>query len=94
MRMKFGYTGYLSYIYVFEWFERLIKIKVMMLDLSIQDKFDGLGKVDELRSAIGENYLGDNVLFSVSKNGNRCIVLNSCKSEFLMNSNTSNRMFS
>ena len=56
MRMKFGYPGYPSYIYVFEWFGRLIKIKVMMLDLSIQDKFDGLGKVDELRSAIGKNY--------------------------------------
>ena len=27
---KFGYPGYLSYIYVFEWFERLIKIKVMI----------------------------------------------------------------
>jgi len=46
-----------------------------MLDLSIQDKFDGLGKVDELRNAIGENYLGNNELLNVSKNGNRCIVL-------------------
>ena len=94
MRMKFGYTGYLSYIYVFEWFERLIKIKVMMLDLSIQDKFDGLGKVDELRSAIGENYLGDNVLFSVSKNGNRCIVLRDGKKVSEPSWLTWNRMFS
>ena len=46
----------------------------MMLDLSIQDKFDGLGKVDELRNAIGENYLGDNELIDVSKDGNRCTV--------------------
>mgnify|MGYP003628291861 FL=1 len=46
-----------------------------MVNLSIQDKFDGLGKIDDLRNAIGENYLGDNELLHVSKNGNRCIVL-------------------
>jgi hypothetical protein len=29
MRRRLGYPGYLSYIYVFEWFERLKIIKVM-----------------------------------------------------------------
>ena len=65
-----------------------------MLDLSIQDKFYGLGKVDELRSAIGENYLGNNVLFSVSKNGNRCIVLRDNQKVSEPSWLTWNRMFS
>ena len=46
-----------------------------MLDLSVQDYYDGKGKIDELRSAIGENYLGNNTLLDVSEDGNRCIVI-------------------
>jgi hypothetical protein len=34
----------------------LIKNKGYMLGLSVQDYYDGKGKIDELRSAIGENY--------------------------------------
>jgi len=72
----------------------LIKNKGYMLDLSIQDKFDGLGKVDELRSAIGENYLGNNELLNVSKNGNRCIVLRDNQKVSEPSWLTWNRMFS
>ena len=65
-----------------------------MLDLSIQDKFDGLGKVDELRSAIGENYLGNNALLDVSEDGNRCIVIRDDKKVSEPSWLTWNRMFS
>jgi hypothetical protein len=65
-----------------------------MLDLSIQDKFDGLGKVDELRSAIGENYLGNNTLLDVSEDGNRCIVIRDDKKVSEPSWLTWNRMFS
>ena len=65
-----------------------------MVNLSIQDKFDGLGKIDDLRNAIGENYLGDNELLDVSKNGNRCIVLRGNQKVSEPSWLTWNRMFS
>jgi hypothetical protein len=65
-----------------------------MINLSIQDKFDGLGKIDDLRNAIGENYLGDNELLDVSKNGNRCIVLRDNQKVSEPSWLTWNRMFS
>ena len=45
-----------------------------MINLSVCDKIDGLGKIDELRNAVGTDYCGDNQLVSVSKNGDRCTV--------------------
>ena len=45
-----------------------------MINLSGSDSIDGLGKIDELRNAIGTDYCGDNQLVSVSKDGNRCTV--------------------
>mgnify|MGYP003653377100 CR=1 FL=1 len=45
-----------------------------MINLSVSDQYDGLGKIDELRSAVGTDYCGDNQLVSVSKDGNRCTV--------------------
>ena len=45
-----------------------------MINLSVSDRYDGLGKIDELRSAVGTDYCGDNQLVSVSKDGNRCTV--------------------
>jgi len=42
-----------------------------MINLSVSDEFDGLGKIDELRNAIGTECLGT-VLLSVSEDGNRC----------------------
>jgi hypothetical protein len=45
-----------------------------MINLSVCDKIDGLGKIDELRNAVGTDYCGDNQLVSVSKDGNRCTV--------------------
>ena len=45
-----------------------------MINLSVSDSIDGLGKIDELRNAIGQDYCGDNQLVSVSKDGNRCTV--------------------
>ena len=45
-----------------------------MINLSVSDSIDGLGKIDELRAAIGQDYCGDNQLVSVSKDGNRCTV--------------------
>ena len=45
-----------------------------MINLSVSDSIDGLGKIDELRNAIGTDYCGDNQLVSVSKDGNRCTV--------------------
>tara|TARA_R110000796_G_scaffold176105_1_gene293015 strand:+ start:2325 stop:2525 length:201 start_codon:yes stop_codon:yes gene_type:complete len=46
----------------------------MMLALSIQDKFDGLGKVDQLREAVGTSYCDITKLISVSKDGNSCVI--------------------
>jgi hypothetical protein len=65
-----------------------------MINLSIQDKFDGLGKIDELRSAIGQDYCGNDKLLSVSKNGNRCIVLRGVNKVSEPSWLTWNRMFS
>ena len=65
-----------------------------MINLSIQDKFDGLGKIDDLRNVIGENYLGNNELLDVSKNGNRCIVLRDNQKVSEPSWLTWNRMFS
>ena len=31
-----------------------------MINLSIQDKFDGLNKIDDLRNSIGKDYYGNN----------------------------------
>ena len=45
-----------------------------MINLSVSDQYDGLGKIDELRNAVGTDYCGDNQLVSVSKDGNRCTV--------------------
>ena len=45
-----------------------------MINLSVSDPIDGLGKIDELRNAVGTDYCGDNQLVSVSKDGNRCTV--------------------
>jgi|TARA_R110002096_G_scaffold251398_5_gene444183 hypothetical protein len=45
-----------------------------MINLSVCDKIDGLGKIDELRNAVGTDYCGDNQLVSVSKDGDRCTV--------------------
>ena len=42
-----------------------------MINLSVCDKIDGLGKIDELRNAIGTDYCGDNTLVSVSEDGDR-----------------------
>jgi len=65
-----------------------------MINLSVSDQYDGLGKIDELRSAIGDNYLGNNELLSVSKNGNRCIVLRGTQKVSEPSWLTWNRMFS
>jgi len=46
-----------------------------MLNLSVSDKYDGSNKVEELRAEIGNDHHGDNWLMSVSKDGNRSIVL-------------------
>jgi len=46
-----------------------------MLNLSVSDKYDGSSKVSELRAEIGNDHHGDCLLMSVSKDGNRCIVL-------------------
>jgi len=45
-----------------------------MINLSVSDPIDGFDKIGELRSAIGQDYCGDNQLVSVSKDGNRCTV--------------------
>jgi|TARA_B100000575_G_C22613010_1_gene381595 hypothetical protein len=45
-----------------------------MINLSIQDKFDGSNKIDDLRKSIGKDYYGNNKLLWVSKDGNRCMV--------------------
>ena len=45
-----------------------------MINLSVSDQYDGLGKIDELRNAVGTDYCGDNQLVSVSKDGDRCTV--------------------
>ena len=45
-----------------------------MINLSIQDKFDGLNKIDDLRKSIGKDYYGNNKLLWISKDGNRCMV--------------------
>ena len=42
-----------------------------MMKLSVQDEFDGNGKIDELRNAIGDECLGT-ILLSVSNDWNRC----------------------
>ena len=45
-----------------------------MINLSIQDKFDGLNKIDDLKKSIGKDYYGNNKLLWISKDGNRCMV--------------------
>ena len=48
-----------------------------MISLSVSDKYDGLGKIDELRSVVGKfQQDGDIVeVIRVSEDGDRCIVL-------------------
>lgn len=64
-----------------------------MINLSVSDQYDGLGKIDELRSAVGTDYCGDNQLVSVSKDGNRCIVLRGTQKVSEPSWLTWNRMF-
>ena len=64
-----------------------------MINLSIQDEMDGLGKIDELRAAVGSDYCGDNTLVDVSEDGNRCIVLRGTQKVSEPSWLTWNRMF-
>jgi hypothetical protein len=64
-----------------------------MINLSVSDQYDGLGKIDELRNAVGTDYCGDNQLVSVSKDGNRCIVLRGTQKVSEPSWLTWNRMF-
>lgn len=64
-----------------------------MINLSVSDSIDGLGKIDELRNAVGTDYCGDNQLVSVSKDGNRCIVLRGTQKVSEPSWLTWNRMF-
>jgi len=64
-----------------------------MINLSVCDKIDGLGKIDELRNAIGTDYCGDNTLVSVSEDGDRCIVLRGAQKVSEPSWLTWNRMF-
>ena len=58
-----------------------------MLNLSVQDKFDGLNKVNDLRDAIGKDFsdnysgTGRSILISVSDDGNTCVV-KECRSQY------------
>jgi len=58
-----------------------------MINLATQDKYDGNGKVSELRANIGETYYSRNSktgtakLVAVSKDGNTCRLIE-VKSEF------------
>ena len=58
-----------------------------MINLSVQDKFDGLNKVADLKGAIGKNFsdnyssTGRSILVSVSADGNTCTV-KECRSEY------------
>ena len=46
-----------------------------MINLSVSDSIDGLGKIDELRNAVGTECPNTGgVLLSVSEDGNRCVV--------------------
>jgi len=45
-----------------------------MLNLSIQDGFDGTDKIGDLRRAVGTTYCDVTKLISVSKDGNTCVV--------------------
>ena len=46
-----------------------------MINLSVSDSIDGLGKIDELRNAVGTEFPNaGGVLLSVSKDGNRCTI--------------------
>jgi|TARA_R110000822_G_scaffold65860_2_gene161120 hypothetical protein len=64
-----------------------------MINLSVCDEIDGLGKIDELRSSIGQDYCGDNQLVSVSEDGDRCIVLRGTQKVSEPSWLTWNRMF-
>ncbi len=45
-----------------------------MLNLSIQDSFDGTDKIGDLRLAVGTTYCDVTKLISVSKDGNTCVI--------------------
>ncbi|MCP4325467.1 MAG: hypothetical protein GY787_27210 [Alteromonadales bacterium] len=45
-----------------------------MLNLSIQDSFDGTDKIGDLRRAVGTTYCDVTKLISVSKDGNTCVI--------------------
>ena len=53
-----------------------------MINLSIQDQFDGTGKIAELRSAVGQEFsdnrssTGRSRLIAVSVDGNTCTGIN------------------
>jgi hypothetical protein len=64
-----------------------------MINLSVSDPIDGFDKIGELRSAVGTDYCGDNQLVSVSKDGNRCIVLRGTQKVSEPSWLTWNRMF-
>jgi hypothetical protein len=68
-----------------------LKIKVM-LNLSIQDQFDGLGKVEQLRSVVGLYYLSTK-LISVSDDGNECVIEEHGKTKRQPSAITWNRFF-
>ena len=68
-----------------------------MVNLSVQDEFDGLGKVDELRAAVGTEYgyYGyETKLISVSDDGNTCIIEEQGKRKCQPSWITWNRFFS
>tara|TARA_B110000259_G_C13911859_1_gene361208 strand:- start:639 stop:833 length:195 start_codon:yes stop_codon:yes gene_type:complete len=63
-----------------------------MLNLSIQDQFDGSKKVEELRSMIGKSYLSTK-LISVSDDGNECVIEEHGKTKRQPSTITWNRFF-
>ena len=64
-----------------------------MINLSVSDPIDGFDKIGELRNAIGNDHHGDYKLVSVSKDGNRCIVLRGTQKTSEPSWLTWNRMF-
>ena len=48
-----------------------------MINLSVSDSIDGLGKIDELRNVVGKFHMDGDIVkvLSVSEDGDRCIVL-------------------
>tara|TARA_B110000977_G_C10999521_1_gene463246 strand:+ start:33 stop:227 length:195 start_codon:yes stop_codon:yes gene_type:complete len=63
-----------------------------MLNLNIQDQFNGSKKVEELRSMIGKSYLSTK-LISVSDDGNECVIEEHGKTKRQPSAITWNRFF-